>query len=67
MKKPATTEAYSPKEELANALSHGLGILAGIGGMIYLFTNYLIKNVFIFILGLIISYLRIRNPSYNSF
>lgn len=40
MKKPAFTEAYSPKEELANALSHGLGILAGIGGMVYLFTKH---------------------------
>lgn len=36
MKKEIKLDVYSPEEELANALSHGLGIVAGIGLMIYL-------------------------------
>lgn len=38
MKKEVKLDVYSPKEETANALTHAIGVVFGIGALVYLFT-----------------------------
>lgn len=58
------SRVYSKHEELANSLSHGLGIVLGIGGAIFLFSkesvagdSWAIVSVIIYLFGMLSSYI----------
>lgn len=61
MKKEIKLDIYTPEEEVANAITHGVGILGAIGSLIYLFTRHeltsaILWSTFIFSLTALILY-----------
>ncbi len=61
MKKEVKLDAYSTEEELVNAITHAIGIVAGFGGLVYLFTRKdlneaILWSSFIFFLSMIVLY-----------
>ena len=48
MKKEIRPDVYSPREELANAITHGLGIVCGALGLIIIWIKVSINNVSVF-------------------
>ncbi len=49
--KPASSLFYSPREELANALTHGMGLLASLIGVPLLVASYLARGDLLLVLG----------------